>query len=62
MLEVLRILTKTTIGPFRIEEGEKQALEDECKRLDISMTTLFKLKMRKPLSLEEVPSWVPRIE
>lgn len=54
-------MTKTTVGPFRIEEGEKQALEEECKRLDISMTTLFKLKMRKPLSLEEVPSWVPKI-
>jgi hypothetical protein len=55
-------MTKTTLGPFRIEEGEKQRLEDECKRLDLSMTTLVKLKLRKPLTLEEVPKWEPRLE
>ena len=46
---------------IKIEAAEKQALQKEAEKFGLSLSDVVRLKCRKPLSLEEIPTWVPRL-
>jgi predicted HicB family RNase H-like nuclease len=48
---------------IRVSDELKISLEAEAKRFDLSLNDVCKLKLRKPLSLEELPpAWLPKAE
>lgn len=47
---------------IKIEEDQKNALQQEAKRYDLSLSDVVRMKLRKPLSLEEIaPYQVPNL-